>query len=227
MIFPDRSVAGKQLADSLQLLLKSQNLFDKSKLVAVGLPRGGVPVGLEVARKFGCPLDIIVSKKIAFPSQPEYAIGAVSSDGVVVTNPEIIDRHCLDDYVEQESQRLLDLTRVLENEFLVLANCARCQFEDKVVILVDDGIATGMTAAAAAGSARLRGARRIIIAAPVMSIESHHDLTRYCDDVLAIALPEEFLAVGYHYVNFSQTTNEEVITSLMEASELSRISMIS
>lgn len=224
MIFANRTVAGQQLADMLQLHLQRLDLFDKSDLLAVGLPRGGVPVALEIARKFGCPLDIIVSKKISLPQQKEYAIGAVTSDGVAVVNSALVESLHLELYVDQEKKRLLDHTKVLDNEFHVLANYPRSTFKNKIVVLVDDGIATGMTAVAAVESARRRGAMRIIIAAPVMSIESYNDLAHCCDDVLAVSLPEEFLAVGYHYSNFTQTSNEEVIKSLMEASQLAMVS---
>lgn len=219
MIFADRKVAGKQLAESLILHVK--NLDIRTSQLVVGLPRGGVPVALEVARRLACPLDIIVSKKISFPGQKEYAIGAVSSEGAVIVNTALVERQHLQSYIDQESERLLQETRELEMEFHRLGNCAPKSFTDKAVIIIDDGIATGMTAIAAAQSARFRGAANTIIAAPVMSLESYRDLAKYCDDVVALSLPSEFLAVGMHYNNFTQVTNDEVVTALREASHFS------
>jgi len=217
MIFADRTIAGKQLAETLQLHLKTTGHLNAAELLVIGLPRGGVPVALEVARKLACPMDILVSKKISFPGQPEYAIGAVTSDGIVMLNEDIVKRCELDSYIETERQRLLLQTQEIENEFRTLANCPHIDVDNKIVVLVDDGIATGMTAIAAVGSIQHRGAKRIIVAAPVMSIESYHDLDKYCDDVIAISLPQEFLAVGCHYDKFTQTTNEEVVKALHEA----------
>lgn len=219
MIFADRIVAGKQLAEMLHLQLQNLDLLDSSQLLVVGLPRGGVPVALQVARRLNCPLDIIVSKKISLPEQQEYAIGAVSSDGVVITNAALVQKQHLENYIQQESGRLLKQTQEIETEFHRLGGCSPLSFAGKTIIIIDDGIATGMTAVAAADSAKSRGAATTIIAAPVMSIESYHDLERHCDHVMAISLPSEFLAVGLHYANFIQTTNDEVINALRQASQ--------
>jgi len=217
-MFVNRREAGIQLAEKLdQLLSHSLVPTSKANLLIVGLPRGGVPVALEVARKFECPLDIIVAKKLAYPGQPEYAIGAVSSDGVVVLNPDIPNDWQWSAYIEEQRQILLQKTMSVEQQFYELAGCKRSSFKDKVVILVDDGIATGMTAMAAVKAARLRGAARTILAAPVMSSESYYQLRSHCDSVVAISVPEEFNAVGQHYVDFDQTSNEEVISALRES----------
>lgn len=224
MIFPNRQAAGKQLAEMLKMHLKMLDLSDKSEILVIGLPRGGVPVALEIARSLNCTLDILVAKKIGFPGQPEYAIGAVTSDGVVVVNAEMVTRNNLHGFVDEQRRQLLEQICVLEDNFRLLSNCPPANFKNKIIVLVDDGIATGMTALAAAKSARQRGAQRIIIAAPVMSTDSYYDLEQYCDDVLAISLPEEFLAVGYHYADFAQTTNDEVVSALREASQFSAMS---
>jgi putative phosphoribosyl transferase len=219
MLFLNRSQAGKELAEKLDQFLSSKGApIKRSNLLVVGLPRGGVPVALEVARKFGCSLEIIVAKKLPFPGQPEYAIGAVSSDGVVILNPDIPQDKEWNFYIEQQREALLKSTVEIEKEFYELAGCTKSSFQDKTVIVVDDGIATGMTAIAALESAHLRGAEHTIIAAPVMGAEIYDRLRSHCDCVVAVSVPQEFRAVGQFYLNFDQTTNEEVVSALRESS---------
>ncbi len=218
MKFANRTIAGQQLAQKLDQFLSSQfNLAYRSNLLVVGLPRGGLPVALEVARQLGCPLEIIVAKKLPFPGQPEYAIGAVSSDGVIFMDPSIPKDLRWQSYVKEQQQSLLERTKKIEEEFHELAGHNKISFKGKNVILVDDGIATGMTAFAAIGSAKLRGASCTIMAAPVMSRDSYRQLQDYCDEVVAISVPEHFVSVGQHYLNFDQTSDEEVVQSLKDS----------
>ncbi len=219
MSFADRRTAGCQLADRLVQYFSRRGLETGHSLVIVGLPRGGVPVALEVARRFKCALDIMVSKKLSYPGQPEFAIGAVSSDGEVVLNSAIPETLEWQNYVERQQERLLKQTVDVENQLYQQSGRQRTNFRDKVVIVVDDGVATGMTAIAALKSARHRGAYTVIAAAPVMSPESYNDLGRYCDGVVACDVPEMFQAVGLHYKNFRQTTDEEVVEALRESSQ--------
>lgn len=217
MIFANRTQAGLLLAERIKEYLQRHGVVDPAKIVVVGLPRGGVPVALEVGRKLRCPVDIIAAKKLPYPGQPEYAIGAVSSDGVVVLSPDIGRTAEWNNYVEEQRQLLLVRTKQVENEFYRLAGIIPTSFNDKTVILVDDGIATGMTALAAVETARRRGAKRVVLSAPVMSHDSYSELSKACD-VITISIPREFQAVGLHYADFAQTTNEEVLNALMEAS---------
>jgi predicted phosphoribosyltransferase len=219
MTFANRTKAGQQLAEKLNHLFQQSGLDEKANLIVVGLPRGGVPVALEVARKFGCPLDIIVSKKLPFPGQPEFAIGAVSSDGVVELNSDLPQDQEWKSYIEEQRQLLLSRTKLIEGQFYQLARCKASSFKDKVVIVVDDGVATGMTAIAAIETARRRGARRTIMAAPVMSSDSYRKLRSHCDDVVAINVPEGFRSVGQYYLDFTQTSDEEVVRALSESSQ--------
>ena len=214
MIFTDRVQAGTMLAELIDQYLSQ--LPQKAEPLVVGLPRGGVPVALQVARRLRCPLEVVVAKKLAFPGQPEYAIGAVSSDGVIVLNPDIPHEGQWKNYIKQQSRRLLDETRSIEQQFYRQARLAPTSFKDRLVVIIDDGIATGMTAMAAVKTARQRGATRVIMAAPVMSKESYSQLSSYCDHVLAISVPDPFYAVGQHYVNFEQTSTSEVIAALRE-----------
>lgn len=216
-MFENRTAAGKQLAKKLEQCWSRQRaLYERSKLLVVGLPRGGVPVALEVAREFRCPLEVIVAKKLPCPDQPEYAIGAVSSDGIVILNPDLPEDPQWKSYIDEQRQKLLQLTMNLEKTFYVPANNEQSSFKDKVVIVVDDGVATGMTAIAALKTARKRGALRTVMAAPVMSSESYRELHSYCDEVVAISVPENFVAVGQHYLDFEPTSNEEVVAALRE-----------
>ncbi|MBS1989949.1 MAG: phosphoribosyltransferase [Cyanobacteria bacterium SZAS LIN-2] len=217
-MFANRQEAGKKLAEAVDSYLSSLPGLDKqSDLVVVGLPRGGVPVALEVARKFGCPLEIIVAKKLPYPGQPEYAIGAVSSDGVVVLNPDVPKDYNWRTYVEGQRQILLDKTSKTEQRFYEEAGRNKSSFDGKTVVVVDDGIATGMTAFAALKTVRKRGAGRIIMAVPVMSAQSYRELNSYCDGVVALSAPPDFQAVGQHYVDFAQTSDEEVVRDLRQS----------
>jgi putative phosphoribosyl transferase len=216
-MFTDRTQAGKLLATKLEHGFSTQPSLDRSEVIVAGLPRGGVPVALEVARRFGCKLDLIVAKKLPFPGQPEYAIGAVSSDGVVVLNPDIPSEPDWINYIEAQRQRLLHDTRDIERQFYESGGCVPSSFKGKTVIIVDDGIATGMTAEAAAKTARMRGASYIIVAAPVMSYQSYTELRKSCDATVAVIAPQHFQAVGEHYADFSQTSNEEVVDDLKQS----------
>jgi len=190
-------------------------------MIVVGLPRGEVPVALQVARKFRCSLEVIVSKKLPFPGQPEYGIGAVSSDGVVALNPDLPQDQNWQSYIEDQREILLSRTKVLEGQFYQLAGRTAASFRDKIVIVVDDGVATGMTAIAAVDTARRRGAKLVFMAAPVMSCESYRQLRSHCDDVITINVPVEFYAVGQFYLDFTQTSDEAVVSALSESSQFS------
>lgn len=216
--FQNRKDAGEKLAEKLKVYLEhEQRQIPHKDLVVVGLPRGGVIVALEVARKFGCQIDILASKKITYPTQPEYAIGAVTSDGEVVLNPDIPDTTSWEHYVEEQRQMLLHQTKEMEGTLYDKAGYIANLFENKIVIIVDDGVATGMTAIAAIETARQRGAKMIIMAAPIMSIESHHEISKFCGHVVASAVHSDFMSVGQYYDNFQQTTSEEVVDAMRES----------
>ena len=217
MLFRDRKDAGHRLAIKLQEYFAKNPGVRTNEIIVVGLPRGGVMVALEVARQFGCPLDVIVSKKIPFPGQPEYAVGAVSSDDVIVLNPDIPHNMQWQQYLNEQHFELLQFSRGLETEFYEEAGYEPSPLKDKVVIVVDDGIATGMTAAAALKSVRLRGAKTVILAAPVMSKEGIEDLSKFCDAVVPVNIPDRLDSVGQHYLDFTQTSNSQVIQAMRES----------
>ncbi|MBX9688817.1 MAG: hypothetical protein K2X27_19065 [Candidatus Obscuribacterales bacterium] len=221
-MFVNRMEAGKQLYLKLVQFLSKSGLANNSKIAVVALPRGGVPVAVELARKFACPLEILVAKKLSYPEQPEYAIGAVSSNGIVVVSPDIPQTPQWKEYIEQQRLSLLQKTVGMEKRFYDLAGRQRASFKDKLVILVDDGIATGMTALAALMSLKQEGASHVIMASPVMSKDSYQKLHEFCDAVVALRTPEDFNSVGEYYQDFEQTTNEEVIDSMRDSTHFLR-----
>lgn len=218
MIFADRKTAGELLAKKLDAYFsQTWGELNRSRLLVIGLPRGGLPVALEVARKFKCPLDFIVAKKLPYPGMPEYAIGAVSSDGVTVITPNLQHQSQWKEYITTQREHLLQQTKEKEKYFKNASGHHSESLQGKVVIIVDDGIATGMTVAAAIESARHRGAQCTIVATPVISHESYQLLGAQADAVVALSVPREFCAVGKHYLNFTQTTDQQVIEALKEA----------
>ncbi|HEY9734380.1 MAG TPA: phosphoribosyltransferase family protein [Drouetiella sp.] len=221
MLFRNRKDAGQKLAEELKSHFATELDIRTEDVVVIGLPRGGVIVALEVSRQFGCPLDVIVSKKIPYPEQPEFAIGAVSSDDVIVLNPDIPHNLQWQQYLNQQHHDLLQFSRNLESEFYEAAGYAPTPLKGKTVFVVDDGIATGMTAKAALKAVRQRGAKTIILAAPVMSQDSVDELAEYCDSVVPVYIPVRLNSVGQHYIDFTQTSNEQVIQAMRSSKSFS------
>jgi putative phosphoribosyl transferase len=209
MIFRDREQGGRLLAAKLERYRASHPLV-------LGLARGGVPVALEVARSLGADLDILVARKIGVPGYPEYAIGAIAEGGAVY-----VRREALPDAGLTEE----DVAALAEREASELARRVRVyrgarpipDLTGRTAIVVDDGVATGATARAAARSARLRGAARVVLAAPVIASSSVHELRIDFDDVVAVELPSSFFAVGRWYEHFDQVSDEEVLACLRQA----------
>ncbi len=209
MLFRDRVDAGQQLAARLQHL-------DGSKVIVLGLPRGGVPVAAEVARALGAPLDIIVVRKLGVPFQPECAMGAIGEDGVRVINQEtvrlsgvtIAELAATEQREEQEIARRARRYR---------AGRQRQPLAGRVAVVVDDGIATGATARAACQVARALGAARVILAVPVAPVGWEARIGPDADEAVSVATPEAFFAIGQFYDDFSQTSDGEVAACLARA----------
>ncbi len=208
MFFIDRVDAGKKLAEKL---IKFKDIKNG---IVLGLPRGGLPVAFEVAQALNLPLDIVVPRKIGMPGQPELAVGAVCEDGSVIFNESLLrmanlkpaDLQPIIDKERQEAQRRLKKYR---------GDRPKLDLQDKVVILVDDGIATGSTMRAAIASAKANGAEKIIVAVPVIPPNTIPTMQEEVDQVIYLDAPAYFGAVGAFYQNFGQTEDEEVI-ALME-----------
>lgn len=208
MYFIDRSDAGRQLARVLRGRLAGD-------VVVLGLPRGGVSVAAEVADALGAPLDVIVVRKLGLPGQPELAMGAIGEGGA-----EVLD----DDLIRRADVSSDELTSIEERELVALhERAARLRHErapvdlrGRVAVLVDDGIATGSTARAACQVARSRGASRVVVAAPVAAADVTATMLG-ADELLRVAAPTPFVAVGLHYRHFDPTPDEEVRRLLLEA----------
>jgi putative phosphoribosyl transferase len=213
MIFASRQEAGERLGEFLQGRGITADLV-------LGLPRGGVVVAAGVAHELKLPLDVLVVRKIGHPRQPEFAVGALAEpDSIFLNNETLLEfpvsQDELNQVIKTEKRHLLDYRRRFHLHDIP-------SLEGKIVLLVDDGLATGATAEAAAISARKQHARQIVIAAPVASTNAVERLRRVADDVEILLEEVEFNAVGQFYREFSQTNEEEVISLLRNAEILHR-----
>lgn len=185
--------------------------------LVLGLPRGGVIVAAEVARALACPLDVLLVRKIGHPFHREFAVGALAEPDVVILDEQSIGwnpmvRLELQDIIAEEKARLADYAARFRRG-------PPPELTDKVILLVDDGLATGATTAAAVSAARKRGARRVIVAAPVASTSACERLRRVADEVKVLWADPYFQAVGRYYDVFDQTTDAEVLAALREAAQ--------
>lgn len=180
--------------------------------IVLGIPRGGVIVAEEIAQRLGLPLDVVIASKVGAPSNPEYAIGAVDADGAVTLNERA-------GYRRSEVEHLARPVREKIEKRLMLYRGGRepLEFENATVILVDDGIATGLTAIAAIDYLRRHWAARIVLSVPVIAADSATTLRDRVDDLVAIEVPDIFYAVGQYYSHFEQTSDDEVLTALNRA----------
>ena len=186
--------------------------------LVLGLPRGGVVVAAEVARLLQCPLDVLVVRKIGHPWHREFAVGALAEPDVVIFDEASLSEIPAGTFAIGQSGggRNCPVAGILPA--VSPFQCAGVR--DKIVLLVDDGLATGATAEAAVLSARQQSARRIIVAAPVASTNAVERLRRVADDVLALVVDPDFAAVGQYYDEFSQTSDEEVLALLRDAARM-------
>jgi putative phosphoribosyl transferase len=209
--FADRREAGRRLAESLA------RFAGKGALI-LALPRGGVPVGLEVARALGAELDVLVVRKIGAPFHEELGIGAVV-DGTppeVVLNEELAKRvGATPHYIEAEKAR--QIAEIERRKRAYRGARPDPKVARRIVIVVDDGIATGGTMKAALRSLKSRGPERLVLAVPVAPPESLAELKPECDEIVCLERPLIFYAVGAHYVDFAQTEDDEVVRLLAEA----------
>ncbi|MBI4079847.1 phosphoribosyl transferase [Candidatus Kaiserbacteria bacterium] len=211
-MFRDRAEAGRKLAKKLMQYRLPAQAGGKNAIV-LALPRGGVVVGYEIARALSLPLDIIAVRKIGHPLHPEYAIGAVDENGARILNAReaaTVDKEWLAAETEREMQEARRRSTVYRG-----GKTAE-KLQGKVVILVDDGIATGLTIRLAVRSAKVQKPAKIVVAVPVAPSDSLRALEEEgADELIVLEPPEHFAgAVGAHYVRFDQTTDEEVIELL-------------
>jgi putative phosphoribosyl transferase len=209
MRFADRSDAGRQLG------VKLAERYRQKDGVVYALPRGGVVLGVEIARRLEMPLDLIIARKIGHPHNPEYAVGAVTEHGEPVRSPYEIGN-----IPEQwfQHQALIEREEARRRHHLYVGGRALLSAKGKTAILVDDGIATGLTMEAAIRAIRGQQPEHVVVAVPVVPADTAAKLAREVDDVVALDVPRDYLgAVGAYYDEFRQVSDEEVIALLQAA----------
>ena len=205
-MFQDRKDAGKHVAEALE---KRGVEGD----VVLAIPRGGLPLGREVADALGAPLDIVVSKKIGAPHNPELAIGAVASDGSVWRNEDLIEELGVEEeYIREKSERVAEMAREKLRKYR--GDAGGPELEGKNVIIVDDGVATGATAIACVRQVKEAGAAKTVLAVPVGSPERIEVLREEADEVVVVETPVRFGSVGQHYRTFGQVSDQEAMEYL-------------
>jgi len=209
IIFRDRTEAGRMLAEKLEG-------YRGKDVVVLALPRGGLPVAREVADRFGWPLDVLVARKIGAPNHEEFAIGAVTARGTRVLNEEVLRGVMLPPgYLEAVSD---DQTLLAKEREAMLRGARPAEpLEGRVVILVDDGVATGMTLEAAIADVRHQEPARLVVAAPVIAPRAFEALQYQVGDVVAVTVPSLFFAVGQFYADFTQVTDAQAKAYLLHA----------
>lgn len=206
MVFEDRREAGKLLAKKLVP-------FQKEHPIVLALPRGGVPIGFEIAKSMYVPLDVLVVRKIGSPHNPEFGIGAIAEE-----NTQILDKSSINT-LGISKKELAGIIKKEKEELKRRVNLYRKNrspplMKDKTVIIVDDGLATGVTAKAAISSVKKGKPKQVIFAAPVCAYDTIQELKGLVDNVVCIAKPHDFGSVGRWYREFEQISDEEVINFL-------------
>lgn len=212
MIFRDRTDAGRELATLLT------RYADRTDVLVLALPRGGVPVAYEVAKELKAPLDVFLVRKLGVPGHEELAMGAIASGGVRVLNEDIVN------YLKIPDEVIDAIAAVEQRELERRQRAYRDDrpppdVKDRIVILIDDGLATGSTMRAAVASLRLQKPGRIVVAVPVSSPETCDEFRSEVDEIVCAVTPEHFQGVGLWYEDFSQTSDEEVRELLKRAAQ--------
>ncbi|GAB6067549.1 phosphoribosyltransferase [Methylothermus subterraneus] len=208
--FANRREAGRRLAEALSAYAGRQDLL------VLALPRGGVPVAFEVAKALGAELDVIVVRKLGVPYQEELAMGAIASGGAKVLNQDVIAGLGLaEEAVEAVAQK--EAEELARRERLFRGDRPFPKVQGRTVILIDDGLATGATMRAAIAALKSFKPAAIVVAVPVAPPDTAAKLREEVDDLVCLATPENFYAVGQWYVDFSQTSDEEVRELLEKA----------
>jgi len=219
MIFRDRIEAGKYLATKLM------NYKDQPGVLVLALPRGGVPVAFEVAQALRAPLDIFLVRKLGVPGHEELAMGAIATGGVRVLNEDTVNYLRIPEAVI-EAIAAMELKELKRRELAYRGSRPEPDVKGKTVILVDDGLATGSTIRAAAQALRQQQPARIIVAVPVSAPQTCNEYRIGVDEIICAITPEPFFGVGQWYLDFSQTTDEEVHDLLERARSTMRPELV-
>ncbi len=212
-LLKNRSEAGKKLAK------KIADVVNEKDVIILAVPRGGVVIGEEIAKKLHCQLDVIISKKITPPSSPEYAIGAITHDGMIYQSHNW-DRFSQEPKFQQEiNKKKLEVKRRIEE----YRGSSDYEFNGKTVILTDDGIATGATIFVLLQWLAKSKAKKIILAVPVIPADTYEKMKPLVDLIITLQIPTEFYAVGQFYDEFDQVLDEEVMTILNKFKNLKTI----
>jgi len=210
--FPNREEAGRLLAGKLE------KYAGRNDVIVLGLPRGGVPVAYEVAQRLGVPLDVFIVRKLGVPGFEELAAGAIASGGVRVLNEDVLRAlPKADQIIESVTEK--ETAELERREKIYRDDRPAPELRDRVVILVDDGLATGATMRAAVKALRQRGVAKIVVAVPVGPPDTCREFEDEADETICASAPEFFQAVGQYYEDFSQTSDEEVRDLLARAAE--------
>ena len=212
IIFTDRKDGGKQLVSKLE------NYKDREGVLVLALPRGGVVIGYEVAYHLNCPLDVIIVRKLGAPENSELAIGAISETGTVILNESVISSYGVqNEYITDE---ILRQKVIIEKRVNMYRKGKRISdLKRKIIILVDDGAATGATLKVAISTLKTEDIEKLIVAIPVAPPDAVDDLRSMVDELVCLSIPYEFFAVGQYYQNFEQITDNEVV-EILEKSRL-------
>lgn len=213
MVFENRQEAGIKLAKALEK-------YKGEETVVLALPRGGVVLGYEIAKFLEAPLDLVITKKIGHPNNPEYAIGAIAEDGPALCNPREVDSVNPEWLKEEENRIRLEIRRRREK---YMGERSPWPVEGKTVILVDDGVATGFTLMAAIEQMKTRNPEKLVVAIPVTPFDTARKLENMVDELVSLDIDSYFLgSVGSYYEEFSQVEDDEVIRLLNAADEFVR-----
>ncbi len=202
-LYRDRKQAGQKLAEALS------GYADRDDVVVLALPRGGVPVAFEVATRLHAPLDVMIVRKLGTPGQPELAMGAIASGGVRIVNEDVVrGLHISEAALEAVAQR--EEKEIERRERAYRGDHPPLEVRDRQVIVIDDGLATGATMLAAVAALKAREPAHVTVAVPTAAADSCERVRTQADEVIALAMPEPYFAVGVWYENFSQTSDDEV-----------------